>query len=282
MYPTYNRQLSMMLSNPNIYSAALPNTDTNTFSMAARTYPSEMNTPTNTGTTPATSTLQPTSSTTIPSTPTLVNTENVQLNPTNDYLGQYGIQYTNSPYNFRKAIDRIKFGISNDWDRNSFMNNGQFNFDAAKESLMNNPMFRDYVATLTPQQQESLFGGLRNGSITFKGQSLESINAQNASLMAQQSANQWTPQHIMDGVKTGISALGSLANIYFMNRQYKLAKEQMAKTEALQRANFKMQARSMNTHYRDQMSGRGTSVMSGNSKRALGRMYANRRIEETY
>ena len=62
----------------------------------------------------------------------------------------------------------------------------------------------------------------------------------------------------------------------------KLAKKELAERTALQRANFKNQARAMNTQYRDQASGRGYNGMNQEAKTALGQQYANRKVSETY
>ena len=82
--------------------------------------------------------------------------------------------------------------------------------------------------------------------------------------------------------QSDIGAATSLANIYYGFKQQKLAEKELNENLALQRANYRNQARAMNAQYRDQMSGRGTTVMSGSSKRKLGEMYANRRVSETY
>lgn len=100
---------------------------------------------------------------------------------------------------------------------------------------------------------------------------------------AQEEANsKTTPQDTWTNIQKGVGIATSLANLYYGFKQLKMAKAQQAHDMALQRAQFKNQAKSMNTQYRDQMSGRGTSLMSGQSKRALGRTFEGRRVSETY
>lgn len=94
--------------------------------------------------------------------------------------------------------------------------------------------------------------------------------------------NQWTNKDTFNAVGTGISALGQLAGIWQANKANKIAAQQLAEASALQRANYKLQAKTLNAQYRDQVSGRGTAIMGRGTKSALGRTYADRRINETY
>ena len=111
---------------------------------------------------------------------------------------------------------------------------------------------------------------------------MNTFDTQVNQLMTQQRNNAWTPQNTLSAVQSGIGAATSLANLYYGFKQQKLAEKNLNETLALQRANYRNQARAMNAQYRDQMSGRGTTVMSGSAKRKLGEMYANRRVSETY
>ena len=66
------------------------------------------------------------------------------------------------------------------------------------------------------------------------------------------------------------------------HKQTKLAQQAFEEQKALQRANYKMQAKSFNNSLRNQQSGRGFVGMSGSAKRTLGREYDARKAEETY
>lgn len=81
---------------------------------------------------------------------------------------------------------------------------------------------------------------------------------------------------------SAINGATALGNLYFGYQGLKLAKKELAERTALQRANFRNQARAMNSAYRDQASGRGYNGMNQEAKSALGQQYANRRVSETY
>lgn len=88
---------------------------------------------------------------------------------------------------------------------------------------------------------------------------------------------------------TGLQWLGGAAQLgmglwgaYQQNKQLKLAQQAFEEQKALQRANFKMQAKSYNNSLRNQQSGRGYVGMSGSAARTLGRDYESRKADETY
>lgn len=88
---------------------------------------------------------------------------------------------------------------------------------------------------------------------------------------------------------TGLQWAGALANMgfgiwgaYQQHKQTKLAQQAFEEQKALQRANFKMQAKSYNNSLRNQQSARGFVGMSGSVKQTLGREYNTRKAEETY
>lgn len=80
------------------------------------------------------------------------------------------------------------------------------------------------------------------------------------------------------GLQAGLGLYGA----YQQNKQLGLAKQAFEEQRALQRANYKMQAKSYNNSLRNQQSGRGYVGMSGASKRTLGQEYNSRKAEETY
>lgn len=94
--------------------------------------------------------------------------------------------------------------------------------------------------------------------------------------------NRWTTQDTFGAIGTGINAVTGLYGMYNAQKQLGLAKQAFAEQTALNRANFKNQAKTLNSQYRDQMSGRGHIGMSSEGRTALGRAYAKRKLEESY
>ena len=91
------------------------------------------------------------------------------------------------------------------------------------------------------------------------------------------------------GGGTGLQWLGfgaqmgmGLWGAYQQHKQLKLAQQAFEEQKALQRANFKMQAKSYNNSLRNQQSGRGYVGMSADAVRTLGQEYNNRKADETY
>lgn len=150
--------------------------------------------------------------------------------------------------------------------------------------LMDNPAFAKVYGAYPTQIQNGLKQGLSSGAISVQ---MATQNPAQALSVAQQLANQtanskWSMQDKAGLVQSGIGAITSLANLYMGFKQQKLAQKQLDENLRLQRANYRNQARALNAQYRDQMSGRGSTVMSGSSKRALGEMYNNRKLSENY
>ena len=150
--------------------------------------------------------------------------------------------------------------------------------------LMSNPAFAKVYGAYPTQIQDGFKQGLSSGAISVQ---MATQNPAQALSIAQQLANQttnnkWSVQDKLGLVQSGIGAITSLANLYMGFKQQKLAQKQLEENLRLQRANYRNQARALNAQYRDQMSGRGSTVMSGSSKRALGEMYNNRKVSETY
>lgn len=117
--------------------------------------------------------------------------------------------------------------------------------------------------------------GLKNGTISANGST--TLNG----------TDQFGNKTFMGG--TGLQWAGFGANLglglwgaYQQHKQTKLAQQAFEEQKALQRANYKMQAKSFNNSLRNQQSGRGFVGMSGSAKRTLGREYDARKAEETY
>lgn len=94
--------------------------------------------------------------------------------------------------------------------------------------------------------------------------------------------SQWTKQDTLGAIGMGINAATSLYGIYNSHKQLGLAKKAFEEQSALNRANFKNQARNLNSQYRDQISGRGHVGMNTQARSALGRTYNQRKLSETY
>lgn len=130
----------------------------------------------------------------------------------------------------------------------------------------------NFLKTATPDQLKSIVntaGGIGNNS-TF-GWSTDQFGN---STFAGGTGLQWAGF----GANLGLGLWGA----YQQHKQTKLAQQAFEEQKALQRANFRMQAKSYNNSLRNQQSGRGYVGMSGSAKRTLGRDYDARRAEETY
>lgn len=92
----------------------------------------------------------------------------------------------------------------------------------------------------------------------------------------------WTGSDWANLATAGVQLMGSLGSLWMQNKGYKLAKQQMADQTALNRANYRMQAKAWNNSQRDIASGRGLAVMSSSQKSALGRQARGRLVEESY
>lgn len=155
-----------------------------------------------------------------------------------------------------------------------------FNYDhlGAFERLNQIPEFNDYFRTLAPQQQN----WLKSHTATLNTQNLETINAQMNSALAAQANNAWTKSDILGGVQAGIGAAVGLGNLWSGYQQTKLMMANSEEQKALNRANFANQAKQINNAYRDQASGRGTTVMSDSARHSLGDNARKRFVRESY
>lgn len=81
---------------------------------------------------------------------------------------------------------------------------------------------------------------------------------------------------------TAIQGLTALGNLYFGFKSLKQNEKMLNEQIALQRANYRNQARTLNNQYRDQFSGRGYNGQSSQAAQALGKDYNNRKVSETY
>lgn len=192
--------------------------------------------------------------------------------------------------NWNSPLNRINYGFT-DWYAKDFQyspytevlknpNNPLKITDhlSAFNSLNKDPAFMQYFNSQTPDVQQYI----RNNAGSLDWRNFNNADLQIKQGMANAQHSQWTPQNTLGAIQTGIGVANSLANMYFGYKQNKLANRQLNETIALQRANFANQARTLNTQYRDQMSGRGTAIMSGSAKRDLGDMYRRRKLSETY
>ena len=155
-----------------------------------------------------------------------------------------------------------------------------FNYDhlGAFNSLNQNPEFNNYFRTLSPQQQS----WIQNNAATLNTQNLETLNAQMNSALSSQANNAWTKSDILGGVQAGIGAIVGLGNLWSGYQQTKLMKANFEEQKALNRANFTNQAKQINNAYRDQASGRGTTVMSDSARQSLGDNARKRFVSESY
>ena len=153
-----------------------------------------------------------------------------------------------------------------------------YDYSGLADAMLQDKMLRAQYDSWTPEQQ-TLW---RKDPRAFSYNNVNTMQTQlDAALKAQQNGA-WTMKDTMGAIQSGIGVATSLANLYMGFKQQRLAKQQMKETLALQRANYRNTAKAMNAQYRDQMSGRGTTVMSGAAKRQLGQMYANRKVAEDY
>lgn len=203
-------------------------------------------------------------------------------------LGSFG--KVENGLNWHDASVRSQYGLSN-WDSEAFTNRSttpnwygketptvSINHSGAFDMLNQDPIFKSYFQAQTPEVQAYIQANV--GSHDWRN--INNADMQIKQAMASKQNSAWTSQNTLSAIQTGAGVATSLANLYMGYKQHKLAEKQLNETLALQRANYRNQARAMNTQYRDQMSGRGSTVMSGSAKRKLGEMYANRRVSETY
>ena len=144
-------------------------------------------------------------------------------------------------------------------------------------------IYNQYGSTAPEQLQQVAYPSNQPApTVSPQAYSMANTAPVNPAINMQNNNNAWTPKNTLEMVQTGMGAISSLANIYLGFKQQKLAKQNQREALALQRANYRNQAKAMNSQYRDQMSGRGTSVMSRGARESLGREYANRKVNESY
>ena len=149
---------------------------------------------------------------------------------------------------------------------------------------MQSPEFQQaYLNGMTPEQRQIFWSKVGTGEIDInRYQNLNQFQTTATRLFNEDVNSKWTRQDTFSAIQGGIQGINSLANLYMGYKQYQLAKKNMEENLKLQRANYRNTARTINAQYRDQMSGRGSTLTSGRAARRLGRAYQNRRLEEEY
>ena len=184
---------------------------------------------------------------------------NAQNNVGNIYANTPPPNDLNNPYGFRQAEPQV------------------INYEQpiqqplqleATTMAQNGGMGINYPSQTTPQQVTAL--PQNNTNIQTKAAQLQNTNGQ------------WTPQNTLGAIQTGVGVISSLGNLYAGWKQFKFAKEQYEEKQRLDRANFKNTAKAMNSQYRDQMSGRGSAVMSRQSQATHAQSYKNKKVDETF
>lgn len=150
-----------------------------------------------------------------------------------------------------------------------------------------------YTSMLSPQAMADYMNAnkftmanLNNSLSTADGAKALSGLVQNQSSMARPDA--WSfegafgNKNYAGWAGTTIQGLSALGNLYLGYKGLNQNEKKINEDIALQRANYRNQAKAINNQYRDQMSGRGYNGQSAESARALGRTYDNRKVSETY
>lgn len=150
-----------------------------------------------------------------------------------------------------------------------------------------------YTSMLSPQAMADYMNAnkltvanLNSSLSTAEGAKALSGLVQNQSAMTRPGA--WTMEGAFGNKNyagwagSAIQGLSALGNLYLGYQGLKQSKKALNEQIALQRANYRNQAKAMNNQYRDQMSGRGYNGMSSSAMSALGRQYDNRKVSETY
>lgn len=192
--------------------------------------------------------------------------------------GAFGDNYQN---NFNSGALSTALGNNGLKVGNDFNDAGWMNFLQQQNQLSLNDKGNAVLGSAFQNQQAydalklQYQNGLKNGTINANGST--TLNG----------TDQFGNRTFMGG--TGLQWAGFGANLglglwgaYQQHKQTKLAQQAFEEQKALQRANYKMQAKSFNNSLRNQQSGRGFVGMSGSAKRTLGREYDARKAEETY
>ena len=143
-----------------------------------------------------------------------------------------------------------------------------------QQYVANNFIGRQSGNYLQTVSQNQLNTDLNNFASRSFGADLKGNGASNSGGLFGGTGLQWAGF----GANLGLGLWGA----YQQHKQTKLAQQAFEEQKALQRANYKMQAKSFNNSLRNQQSGRGFVGMSGSAKRTLGREYDARKAEETY
>lgn len=181
----------------------------------------------------------------------------------------YGFQY-NSPIlgdlqsKYGWTADEVKYLQNNPQLQNQLFQNGTFQFN-------NGSVIKNGDMNARSQVQAAMNGNGTNSGGLFGGTSTDQFGNKT---FAGGTGLQW----VGFGANLGLGLWGA----YQQHKQTKLAQQAFEEQKALQRANYKMQAKSFNNSLRNQQSGRGFVGMSGSAKRTLGREYDARKAEETY
>lgn len=181
----------------------------------------------------------------------------------------YGFQNNSPIFNdlqtkYGWTADEVKFLESNPQLQNQLFQNGTFSFN-------NGNVTKAADMNARSQVQAAMQGNGTNGGGLFGGSGTDQFGNKT---FAGGTGLQWAGF----GANLGFGLWGA----YQQHKQTKLAQQAFEEQKALQRANYKMQAKSFNNSLRNQQSGRGFVGMSGSAKRTLGREYDARKAEETY
>lgn len=162
------------------------------------------------------------------------------------------------------SVDEVNYLKANPQLQNQLFQNGTF-------SLNNGNVIKAGDMNARSQVQAAMNGNGTTGGGLFGGTGTDQFG--NKTFMGG-TGLQWAGF----GANLGLGLWGA----YQQHKQTKLAQQAFEEQKALQRANYKMQAKSFNNSLRNQQSGRGFVGMSGSAKRTLGREYDARKAEETY
>lgn len=195
-----------------------------------------------------------------------------------NFWGAFGDNYQN---NFNGGALSTALGNNGLKVGNDFNDAGWMNFLQQQNQLSLNDKGNAVLGSAFQNQQAydalklQYQNGLKNGTISANGPTtLNGTDQFGNSTFAGGTGLQWAGF----GANLGLGLWGA----YQQHKQTKLAQQAFEEQKALQRANYKMQAKSFNNSLRNQQSGRGFVGMSGSAKRTLGREYDARKAEETY
>lgn len=202
---------------------------------------------------------------------------------------------------FGRPVNKVgQTALGNIGTANTVTDNGLSNLwgltgDNFKTNVTLNDTYRNNLNNwygmdnLSADQQQFMSNWMASGGdkLALQGTRQQLNDRWNAGLNAwqQQQANQGVLGTGLSGFQLGQLALqgvGTAWGIYQGDKQMKLAQQQFQEQKALNHANFRNQAKTLNAQYRDQMSGRGYVGMSSSAKQALGDEFRRRKVEEDY